>query len=87
MDREISVLLVTPQVADAPESVYHSRGAQKDYCRDYRLPSTYDPSVVTPFQLSFRPGISLYEQVVYAAKKAVISGNMKAETRSRRCVR
>lgn len=31
-----------------------------------------------PFRLSFEPGISLYEQVVYAAKKAVISGQMRA---------
>ena len=30
-----------------------------------------------PFRLSFEPGISLYEQVVYAAKKAVISGQMR----------
>lgn len=29
-----------------------------------------------PFRLSFEPGLSLYEQVVYAAKKAVISGQM-----------
>jgi GntR family transcriptional regulator len=27
-----------------------------------------------PFRLSFEPGISIYEQVVYAAKKAIISG-------------
>ena len=27
-----------------------------------------------PFSLTFEPGVSLYEQVVYAAKKAVISG-------------
>jgi GntR family transcriptional regulator len=32
---------------------------------------------VIPFRLSFEPGISLYEQVVYAAKKAVISGQMR----------
>jgi GntR family transcriptional regulator len=31
---------------------------------------------VIPFRLSFQPGISLYEQVVYAAKKAVVSGQM-----------
>jgi GntR family transcriptional regulator len=31
---------------------------------------------VIPFSLSFDPGIPLYEQVVYAAKKAVISGQM-----------
>jgi len=27
--------------------------------------------------VQFRPGISLYEQIVYAAKKAVISGQMR----------
>jgi GntR family transcriptional regulator len=32
---------------------------------------------VIPFRLSFQPGISLYEQVVYAAKKAVIAGQMR----------
>lgn len=31
-----------------------------------------------PFRLSFEPGVSLYEQVVYAAKKAVISGQMRS---------
>ncbi len=30
-----------------------------------------------PFRLTFRPGISLYEQVVYAAKRAIISGVMR----------
>ena len=30
-----------------------------------------------PWRLSFRPGVSLYEQVVYAAKKAIISGQMR----------
>jgi GntR family transcriptional regulator len=30
-----------------------------------------------PFRVDFRPGISLYEQVVYAAKKAMISGQMR----------
>ena len=30
-----------------------------------------------PFRVYFRPGISLYEQVVYAAKKAVISGQLR----------
>ena len=32
---------------------------------------------VIPFRLTFRPGISLYEQVVYAAKKAQVSGQLK----------
>jgi GntR family transcriptional regulator len=30
-----------------------------------------------PFRLSFEPGVSLCEQVVYAAKKAVVSGQMR----------
>jgi GntR family transcriptional regulator len=30
-----------------------------------------------PFRLSFEPGASLYEQVVYAAKKAMVSGQMR----------
>ncbi|MGA7411546.1 MAG: GntR family transcriptional regulator [Bryobacteraceae bacterium] len=30
-----------------------------------------------PFRLTFRPGISLYEQVVYAAKRAIISGAIR----------
>src|SRR6187401_1909056 len=33
---------------------------------------------VIPFRLTFQPGISLYEQVVYAAKKAVVSGQIRA---------
>ncbi|HUA01844.1 MAG TPA: GntR family transcriptional regulator [Candidatus Aquilonibacter sp.] len=30
-----------------------------------------------PFRVSFEPGVSLYEQVVYAAKKAVVSGQLR----------
>lgn len=30
-----------------------------------------------PFRLSFEPGIALYEQVVYAAKKAIVSGQLQ----------
>jgi GntR family transcriptional regulator len=30
-----------------------------------------------PFRVSFQPGISLYEQVVYAAKKAMVSRQMR----------
>lgn len=33
---------------------------------------------VIPFRLTFRPGISLYEQVVYAAKRAIVSGALRA---------
>jgi GntR family transcriptional regulator len=32
---------------------------------------------VIPFRLSFEPGIALYEQVVYAAKKAIVSGQLQ----------
>lgn len=31
-----------------------------------------------PFGLTFRPGVSLYEQVVYAARKAIVSGQLRA---------
>lgn len=30
-----------------------------------------------PFRLSFEPGVSLYEQVVYAAKKAIVAGQLR----------
>ena len=30
-----------------------------------------------PFRLNFQPGISLYEQVVYAARKAIVSGQLR----------
>jgi GntR family transcriptional regulator len=32
---------------------------------------------VIPFRVTFRPGSSLYEQVVYAAKKALIGGQLR----------
>jgi GntR family transcriptional regulator len=32
---------------------------------------------VIPFRVQFRPGISLCDQIVYAAKKAVISGQLR----------
>jgi GntR family transcriptional regulator len=31
-----------------------------------------------PFRLSFRPGVPIYEQVVYAAKKAIVSGLLRS---------
>ena len=30
-----------------------------------------------PFRLQFRPGISLFEQVVYASKRAMVSGQLR----------
>jgi GntR family transcriptional regulator len=32
---------------------------------------------VIPFRVTFRPGVSIYEQVVYAAKKAIVSGHLR----------
>jgi GntR family transcriptional regulator len=32
---------------------------------------------VIPFHVSFEPGSSLYEQVVFAAKKAIVSGQLR----------
>jgi GntR family transcriptional regulator len=32
---------------------------------------------VIPFRVSFRPGVSLFEQIVYASKKAMISGQLR----------
>jgi GntR family transcriptional regulator len=32
---------------------------------------------VIPFRLTFRTGVSLYEQVVYAARKAMVAGQMR----------
>ncbi len=34
-------------------------------------------TVVIPFRVQFRPGVSLYEQVVYAAKKSIVSGGLR----------
>ena len=31
-----------------------------------------------PFRVAFRPGVPLFEQVVYAATKAMVSGQMRA---------
>lgn len=31
-----------------------------------------------PFRVAFQPGLPLYEQVVYAAKKAIVSGQLRA---------
>ena len=30
-----------------------------------------------PFRVQFRPGISLFEQIVYASKKAMVSGQLR----------
>lgn len=30
-----------------------------------------------PFRVEFRPGVSIYEQIIYASKKAIISGQLR----------
>ncbi|HEY1207408.1 MAG: GntR family transcriptional regulator [Bryobacteraceae bacterium] len=39
--------------------------------------TTSNNTHVIPFRVAFQPGSSLYEQVVYAAKKAMISGQLR----------
>lgn len=34
-------------------------------------------TAVIPFRMQFRPGISLFEQIVYASKKAMIAGQLR----------
>src|SRR5664279_4290768 len=34
-------------------------------------------TAMIPFRVTFRPGTSLYEQVVYAAKKALLAGQLR----------
>ena len=46
-------------------------------CQPVFLCPMYTSTDVIPFRVTFRPGISLYEQVVYAAKRAIISGVMR----------
>ncbi|SFS20969.1 GntR family transcriptional regulator [Granulicella pectinivorans] len=36
-----------------------------------------DSTDVIPFRVQFRPGVPLFEQVVYAARKAMISGQLR----------
>src|SRR5579872_4201139 len=39
--------------------------------------TTSHNTAVIPFRVAFKPGASLYEQVVYAAKKALVSGQLR----------
>jgi GntR family transcriptional regulator len=32
---------------------------------------------VIPFRVAFRPGVSLFEQIVYASKKAMVAGQLR----------
>jgi GntR family transcriptional regulator len=32
---------------------------------------------VIPFRITFRPGVSLFEQIVYASKRAMVSGQLR----------
>jgi GntR family transcriptional regulator len=39
--------------------------------------TTCNSTDVIPFRVTFRPGVSIFEQVVYAARKAMISGQLR----------
>ena len=43
-----------------------------DFCRTMR-----NSTRVIPFRVQFRPGLSLFEQVVYASKKAMVAGQLR----------
>ncbi len=49
----------------------------RDSCLPVKCTIRYSTHVI-PFRVSFEPGVSLFEQVVYAAKKALISGQIQA---------
>ena len=38
--------------------------------------TSYSITPMLPFTVSFQPGVSLYEQVIYAAQKAIVSGQL-----------
>lgn len=46
-------------------------------CLEIHCTICYNTRVI-PFRVSFQPGISLYEQVMYAAKKAIASEQLRA---------
>ena len=56
-----------PKLRDYPDCIF----PLDTYC------TTCNSTRVIPFRVQFRSGVSLYEQVVYAAKKAVISGQLR----------
>jgi GntR family transcriptional regulator len=48
---------------------------QFEYFLDFTV-LLYIIHLMLPFSVSFQPGVSLYEQVIYAAKKAIVSGQL-----------
>ncbi len=41
------------------------------------IPSKERVSQMLSFLVTFKPGVSIYEQIIYAVKKAVVSGQLK----------
>jgi len=66
--REVGLLLSTRQTQPAET-------AREGFLTPTVLPVIVH--IVIPFRVDFRPGISIYEQIVYAAKKAIISGQIR----------
>ena len=58
-----------------PQAVYQAAAGRQNSV-DARC-TTCHSTVVIPIRLTFQPGIPLFEQVVYAARKAVVSGQMR----------
>lgn len=56
-------------------------GEWKEFCANgYRLTSACtmrNSTHVIPFRVQFRAGLSLFEQVVYASKKAMVAGQLR----------
>lgn len=43
---------------------------------DLRCTSPHNTPVI-PFRVAFQPGVSLYEQIVFAAKRAILAGQLR----------
>lgn len=55
--------------------------AARSVCCNFSLAfycTTCNSTVVIQFRLTFQPGTPIFEQVVYAAKKAILGGQLKA---------
>lgn len=44
---------------------------------DVRCTSQHNTPVI-PFRVAFQPGVSLYEQIVFAAKRAILAGQLRS---------
>ena len=71
-----------PRTPQAPASLVLTFGIHPDTSRiNYLFSCIYCPicysTRMIPFHVHFRPGATIYEQVVYAAKKAMMAGQLR----------